>query len=115
MRQHMLATVAVFIVGARLALAHPTLLSSIPAASQSVCGPDIDFQLEFNCPIDCAMSRLALSLPDRTVQPLYLQQSEPTSLTSRADGLAAGQYRLQWQVVAADGYLEQGEVPFTVR
>ena len=115
MRQHILATAAVFLVGVRLALAHPTLLSSIPAAGQSVSGPEIDVQLEFNCPIDCARTRLVLSLPDGSVQPLHLRQSELAVLNSRAVALMAGQYRLQWQVLSADGHIEQGEVPFTVQ
>lgn len=115
MRQHILATAALFIVGVRLALARPTLLSSIPSSGQSVSGTDIDVQLEFNGPVDCVSSRLLLSLPDGSVQPLYPSQSEPAVLKSHAADLVAGQYRLQWQVSAADGHIEQGEVPFTVQ
>jgi len=29
-------------------------------------------------------------------------------------GLAAGAYRLRWQVLASDGHITRGEIPFTV-
>jgi methionine-rich copper-binding protein CopC len=28
--------------------------------------------------------------------------------------LAAGAYRLRWQVLASDGHITRGEIPFTV-
>ena len=115
MRQHILATAAALILGARLALAHPALSSSIPAEDQTVSGPDIDVRLEFNCPVDRTGCGLVVSLPDRSVRPLYVHQSGPAVLNSRALGLAAGQYRLHWQVLSADGSIARGEVPFTVR
>jgi methionine-rich copper-binding protein CopC len=115
MRKRILATLVVVLVSAPLAFAHAILLSAVPAANQSVSGPDLDVQLKFNCRIDSARSRLTLSSPDRGVRPLALQQSDPAVLHSHITGLATGEYRLQWQVLAADGHITRGEVPFSVR
>lgn len=115
MANRILAAVALVVVSAPLALAHAILLSAVPAANQSVSGPDIDVQLKFNCRIDSARSRLALSLPDRSVRPLSLQQPEPAVLSAHIAGLPAGVYRIEWQVLAADGHITRGEVPFTVQ
>jgi copper resistance protein C len=46
-----------------------------------------------------------------------LELSKPASsntLTSQAKGLPPGEYRLRWQVLASDGHLTRGEIPFSV-
>jgi methionine-rich copper-binding protein CopC len=36
-------------------------------------------------------------------------------LQSRIQGLERGEYVLRWQVLASDGHITRGEVPFRVR
>jgi methionine-rich copper-binding protein CopC len=36
-------------------------------------------------------------------------------LAALVSGLAPGQYRLRWQVLAIDGHLTRGDIPFTVK
>ena len=99
----------------RTAEAHAVLVESNPALNGQVSGPDVPVQLRFNVRIDVSRSRLALLRSDGSTQSLEL--GKPTSadmLTSQAKGLAPGEYRLRWQVLASDGHLTRGEISFTV-
>ena len=99
----------------RTAEAHAVLVESNPALNGQVSGPDVPVQLRFNVRIDASRSRLALLRSDGSTQSLEL--GKPTSadtLTSQAKGLAPGEYRLRWQVLASDGNLTRGEISFTV-
>jgi methionine-rich copper-binding protein CopC len=100
----------------RLCFAHAILLEAKPKVNGVVSGPDIDVELRFNSRIDSARSRLTLVLPDRTVRMLTLQSSTtPASLDTRLTGLRAGEYKLRWQVLASDGHITRGEIPFRVQ
>lgn len=46
------------------------------------------------------------------VQPL--DDENAGTLAGHISGLAAGRYRLQWQVLAVDGHITRGEIPFSV-
>ena len=99
-----------------MAFAHAVLLEATPPVHGSVPGPEVTFRLRFNSRIDASRSVLKLRLPNRTVRPLPMgQQVSPDSLSVKADGIKAGHYTLQWQVLAADGHITRGEVPFEVR
>ena len=110
-----MAAAGLVVLIAPLVFAHAVLVKSTPAANQSVTGPDVDVQLQFNCRIDSVRSSLTLSLSGHGTRTLSLRQSTPATLTSRIVGLAEGEYRLQWQVLAADGHITRGEVPFRVQ
>jgi len=100
----------------RLASAHAILVAASPAAKSTVQGPDLAVRLRFNSRIDGARSHLSLRLPDKTVRDLPLDpQDAPEVLAAHAKGLAAGAYRLRWQVLAADGHITRGEIPFQVK
>jgi len=36
-------------------------------------------------------------------------------LSATANDLKPGEYQLRWQVLAVDGHITRGEIPFTVR
>lgn len=42
------------------------------------------------------------------------KQDSPDTLQSQAMGLKPGAYKLHWNVLASDGHMSKGEVPFTV-
>lgn len=95
--------------------AHAILMDSTPKLNSTVKGPDFDITLRFNVRIDGGRSRVRLSSPDGTVSTLTLaSQSSPDSLQTHAAGLKPGTYKLQWQVLASDGHMSRGEIPFTV-
>ncbi len=97
------------------ALAHAVLLDSSPALKSSVTGPDVPLKLRFNVRIDAVRSRLTLVGPDGSTQTLEIgKQDPPNMLSAEARGLHPGDYRLRWQVLASDGHITRGEIPFTV-
>lgn len=95
--------------------AHAVLLESSPALKSSVAGSDIPLKLRFNVRIDAARSRLTLVDPDGTSQTLEInKQDSPETISAEAKGLHPGPYRLRWQVLASDGHITRGEIPFTI-
>ncbi len=44
-----------------------------------------------------------------------LEQTSPDALSSQAKALKSGSYILRWQVLANDGHITRGEVPFQVQ
>ena len=57
----------------------------------------------------------SLLAPDGSQQTLALaKQLSPDILQSQASGLKPGAYKLLWNVLASDGHMSKGEVPFTV-
>jgi methionine-rich copper-binding protein CopC len=98
------------------AFAHAILVEAKPAAKSTVAGPDVAVALRFNSRIDSARSHLSLVAPGDKESALAVDvQSAPNLLTAKAAGLAPGAYRLRWQVLAADGHITRGEVPFQVK
>ena len=99
-----------------MAFAHAVLLEATPPVHGSVPGPEVTFRLRFNSRIDASRSVLKLVMPDGKVSQLPTgQQPAPDSLNVKADGIKAGRYTLRWQVLAADGHITRGEIPFEVR
>ena len=97
------------------AWAHAILMESKPALNSSVKGPDVAIWLRFNVRVDGSRSRLHLLAPDGSQQTLPLaKQANPDILQSQASSLKPGAYKLQWNVLASDGHMSKGEVPFTV-
>ena len=105
----------IFFFGVQTADAHAILLESTPSLKAKVQGPDLPIRLRFNVRIDANRSRLTLLRPDGSAQTLELsKQPSADLLTAQATGLVPGDYRLRWQVLASDGHLTRGEIPFAV-
>jgi methionine-rich copper-binding protein CopC len=111
-----LSVTAALLTGTAFLHAHAILLSATPAANSIAVGPQIAVSLKFNSRIDSRRSRLSVLLPDRTALNLTIQpQPSPDILTAAPTDLKSGDYRLRWQVLAADGHITRGEVPFHVQ
>jgi hypothetical protein len=96
--------------------AHAILQKSIPAADSTVDGPDIHINLSFNVRIDRGRSRLILVPPNgKSVMLKILEESRPDSLSARVTELTPGSYVLRWQVLASDGHITSGVIPFRVK
>jgi|HubBroStandDraft_1064217.scaffolds.fasta_scaffold00009_106 methionine-rich copper-binding protein CopC len=93
---------------------HAILLDSTPEANATVTGPAIDFMLRYNTRIDQKRSRLTLTLPDRSTEILPIADSSPEAALQASAVLPPGLYSLRWQVLAVDGHITRGDVPFTV-
>ena len=97
------------------AFAHAVVVSSSPAPQESVAGPDLDIELQFNSRVDAARSRLRLAKPDGSVANVpAAADSESDRLEGHVEGLAPGKYRLLWQTLSVDGHITHGEIPFEV-
>jgi methionine-rich copper-binding protein CopC len=95
--------------------AHAILMDSTPKLSSTVKGSQLDINLRFNVRVDGGRSRLRLLRPDGKISTLTLaSQSKPDILQTHATALNPGAYKLQWQVLASDGHMSRGEIPFTV-
>jgi methionine-rich copper-binding protein CopC len=110
----------VFVVGLALGVTrvdgHAILKSSSPANGGFVTGSEVQVTLTFNVRIDAARSKLELLMPDASTVELHLlKRSSEDMLASKATGLKPGSYTIRWQVLAPDGHISRGEVPFTVR
>jgi methionine-rich copper-binding protein CopC len=116
MTKRVLIALVVLLLITTPASAHAVLVEAKPAANGSVAGPDVSVELRFNSRIDSVRSQLTLVLPDQTLRAISLQPSaNPATLDAHITGLGAGEYRLRWQVLAADGHITRGEVPFQVK
>lgn len=111
----LLVTVLLVAGTVQVAGAHAVLMESTPKANSTVKGPDLMVDLRFNDRIDGRRSRLVLVRPNGSTTPLTIsKESKPDHLQSSATDLKAGAYKLRWNVLATDGHLTHGEIPFTV-
>ena len=97
------------------AKAHAILLNSSPAANSVLSDSSIAISLRFNSRIDGGRSRLTLIGPDSSEHKLEIgPQKSPDTLTAQVQDLKSGSYRVRWQVLAVDGHITRGEIPFRV-
>jgi copper resistance protein C len=110
-----LSAIAIFFLTMASTAAHAVLLESNPPPKGAVAGPDVAIKLRFNVRVDAGRSRLTLVHPTGAVQPLKISKPTPAdTLSANATSLPPGDYRLRWQVLASDGHITRGEIPFTV-
>ena len=106
--------ICVLLVG-RMVEGHAILKESSPAANSSVAGPDVPIRLKFNTRVDAERSKLQLLHPDNSTSDLPVEkQTEADMLTAKATGLKPGAHSIRWQVLAPDGHITRGEIPFKV-
>jgi methionine-rich copper-binding protein CopC len=109
------ALTALILAGASVGEGHAVLKETKPAANSKVAGPDVPIMLKYNVRIDVKLSKLQLLNPDNSTTDLKIEgQSSPDTLSAKATGLKPGTYRIRWQVLAPDGHITRGEIPFTV-
>jgi methionine-rich copper-binding protein CopC len=114
-RNAFLITFVLAIAGMNLE-GHAILKSSSPASGGSVTSPDVPVKLTFNVRVDAARSKLQLLMPDASTVDLPIDKwPSLDTLVSKLTGLKPGTYAIRWQVLAPDGHISRGEIPFTVR
>jgi methionine-rich copper-binding protein CopC len=95
------------------AAAHAILVDSTPAPNAHVPAGAIAIDFRYNSRIDAPRSKLTLTAPDGSATRLASTGQGPDRLVATAS-LAPGAYTLRWQVLAVDGHITRGDVPFTV-
>jgi copper resistance protein C len=97
------------------ARAHAILEQSQPAAGASVPAGKVSMSFRYNSRIDRARSRLALTGPDHSQTVLRIGPAGlPNVLETNVELTTPGNYVVRWQVLAVDGHITRGDVPFTV-
>lgn len=96
------------------AAAHAILVDSDPPALGRVAAGHIGFRLRFNSRIDRGRSRLVLLRPDKSESVLAIGADSTESELRTEATLAAGAYTIRWQVLAIDGHITRGDLPFSV-
>ena len=111
---------AALLLGAALGLspfsafAHAIVVAASPSPNAQVKAPDVPIQLRFNSRIDHERSRVSLLRADGRAETVPLETSAPDTLAGKLQGLPPGKYRLRWQVLAVDGHITRGDIPFVV-
>lgn len=97
-----------------LAQAHAILVQSRPAAGATTAPGKVAMEFRFNSRIDRDRSRLTLTSPDHSQSVLPIAPEGPPEILDSSAALAPGVYVVRWQVLAIDGHITRGDVPFTV-
>jgi methionine-rich copper-binding protein CopC len=111
--------VGVILVGLMLAstgaMAHAILEQSRPPAGGSVPAGKVDMSFIYNSRIDRDRSRLTITSPDQKQAVMQLDPDGPPNVIDTSAELnKPGAYVVRWQVLAVDGHITRGDVPFTV-
>ena len=103
------------LVGGDPAWAHAIVVHSTPSAGTTLDLSPTQVIVRFNGRVDHKRSVLSLGQPDKTVRPLVIEMDGPAhELRAALAVLPPGAYRLQWQVLAVDGHIRRGMIPFTI-
>ena len=97
------------------AWAHAVIVSASPTANEHVAPGELPVRIEFNSRIDKVRSRLQVMAPAgaKTDVPIY-QAGDPNVVAGTTGALTPGAYVLRWQVLAIDGHITRGDIPFVV-
>jgi methionine-rich copper-binding protein CopC len=116
LRRFVLATALIAMIFVREATAHAILFEATPARNSIVSGPSVTVILRFNVRVDASRSRLALVCPGGSLRALQVKAKQPADVVAAdVSDLAPGHYDLKWQVLASDGHITQGDIPFAVK
>jgi hypothetical protein len=113
-RRTVLAVAVAIVVSTRQGQAHAILEASEPSAGDKVPAGSISLKLRFNSRIDRSRSRLTLTGSGQTRTTPPIDPEGPPDLLTSTVTLVPGAYVLRWQVLAVDGHITRGDVPFTV-
>jgi methionine-rich copper-binding protein CopC len=96
--------------------AHAIVVTSTPTANAVVPPGRLDVAVNFNTRLDRDRSRLVLERPDGHTQAIPLREaSVATAIGGQGYVRMPGRWKLRWQVLAADGHITRGDIPFVVR
>jgi hypothetical protein len=109
------AALAVLFLSEPESVAHALVVSSSPGVNATVSEPAFDVRVRFNSRVDAKRSKLSVISESGEIIPIDLVDSGAADLLAgRVTGLPLGSYRIRWQVLAVDGHITRGDIPFTV-
>jgi copper resistance protein C len=109
------AVAAAIVAGAAPAWAHAVIVAASPTADEQVAPGKLPVRIAFNARVDKVRSRLQVIAPagDKTDVPID-PSGDPNVIAGTTGDLMPGAYVLRWQVLAIDGHITRGDIPFTV-
>jgi copper resistance protein C len=112
-RRALLLSLLPMLVVARC-FAHAILVDSTPAPNAHVGAGKLDIKFHYNSRIDIGRSKLTLTGPDGVETRLTIEDTDTPALLGASANVGPGAYTLRWQVLAVDGHITRGTVPFQV-
>jgi len=110
-----LAASAWVVLAASPTLAHAVIVEATPQVGAVLHDRAVDVRLRFNSRIDHRRSRLVLlDTVGKEVAVTFDQGAPADVITAHISNLPPGEYRLRWQVLALDGHITRGDIPFSV-
>ena len=106
-----IAWFAVF--GISQAAAHAILIDSTPSPLGHVPAGHLALNLRYNSRVDAGRSKLVLQHAGVETRLAQTEGATPDVLRATLD-VTPGDYVVAWQVLATDGHITRGRVPFTV-
>jgi methionine-rich copper-binding protein CopC len=98
----------------RPAAAHAILDASDPPARGVVPPGQLLISLRFNSRIDRSRSTLLLTRPDKIRSAIPIDPDGPPDRLTTSAEVGPGAHVIRWQVLAIDGHITRGDLPFTV-
>jgi methionine-rich copper-binding protein CopC len=101
------------LAAASAASAHSLLLESAPAAGATLTTAPPELMLRFNNRIEKSLSRVRLLDASGAARSLAVTgEGAADRLIARVPPLAAGRWRVEWQVLSVDGHVVAGRFEF---
>ena len=94
--------------------AHAILEASYPPSKGQVPAGVVAVRLQYNSRIDHARSVLTLIRADKTRTAVPIDTETSPEIIAATLDLPSGDYTLRWQVLAIDGHITRGDLPFIV-
>ena len=95
-------------------MAHAILMGSTPTLAGTADPGDLSISLRFNSLIDVKRSRLLLIGADQRERGVPMAEGDRGDVVVAHAEVRPGPNVLRWQVLAIDGHITRGDVPFTV-
>ncbi len=110
--------IACFLLWPNYVAAHAKLVSSAPAANESVETAPKSILLTFNKPVESAFSSIRVfdldDNPVKSEKPAH-QGNNAKTLEAILPPLSAGKYKVTWRIVATDGHKMKNEYFFSIK
>ncbi len=94
--------------------AHAVLVDSMPAPNAHLPAGALAVKFRYNSRIDVSRSKLTLSGPGGGPARLAVHRGDTDAMLVADATVVPGAYTLRWQVLALDGHITRGSVPFSV-
>jgi methionine-rich copper-binding protein CopC len=104
--------------GSTSVFAHGKLLASTPAEGAIVSPAPTELRLQFNEPIESALSSIQLTGPGNkevSLDKVRKDKDDSKAIVVDVPKLDAGDYRAGWTTAGHDGHRVKGEIRFTVK